>query len=194
MERSSLAQPQLEPFCSQGWKQKEHIMTNAQAQIKGFFFALPFLLLAGGLYRVFLLPRAVLLDLQGMTITLILAGVLILCCPLHEALHGLGWAGFSPKEWGAVAFQVKGFMPMCSCKAVLSVTRYLAGVLLPLLVLGGGSLVFLLIYPGTVSLITAMVNFYMAGADVAIAFAVLRSNAHLVADAPDAAGFIALYQ
>ena len=194
MKPVSLVEAQIDAYCRQGWTQKKNSFTNLQAQIKGFCFALPFLLLAGGLYRVFLLPRAVLLELQGMMFTLILAGLIVLCCPLHEALHGLGWAGFGRKGWGAVSFQISGFMPMCSCSAVLSVARYLVGVLLPLLILGGGSLVFLLLYPGTVSLLAVMVNFYMAGADLAIAFAALRSNAHLIADSPDSAGFIALYR
>ena len=65
---------------------------------------------------------------------------------------------------------------------------------MPFLVLGGASLIFLLVYPGTISLLTAVVNFYMAGADIAIAFFVVKSGAELVKDAEEEAGFVAMYR
>ena len=178
----------LSTLQAQGWQVYSHTLTTAQTYLWGVTFALPFLLLAGGTYRVFLLPRAVLLDHTG----LILLVVLAISVPLHEVLHGLGWkrAGRLPK--GDVAFFIHNGMPMCTCRTILSTKAYLIGTLLPFFILGCGSFVFLLIYPGTVSVLAALVNLMLPGADLIIAYRVLRSGASLIADNPDGAGFIAL--
>ena len=59
-------------------------------------------------------------------------------------------------------------------------------------ILGGGSFIFLLFCPGTISVLTALVNLMLPGADLAISWLVLRSEAALIADNPDGAGFIGL--
>ena len=85
-------------------------------------------------------------------------------------------------------------MPSCACKAVLKKRAYLAGVLAPFTVLGGGSVLFIFIYPGTVSLLTMMVNFISAGADLMIAFQVLKERDGFIADHPTEAGYIVFYR
>ena len=82
---------------------------------------------------------------------------------------------------------------MCSCLAVLSTKAYLTGVLLPFLVLGGGSIVFLVAYPGTISVLAAVVNLLLPGADLLIAWKILRSGAAKIASQPEQVGFIGLY-
>ena len=171
-----------------GWRICRCTLTTARAYGWGLAFALPFLLLAGGTYRVFLLPRAVLLDHTG----LILLVVLAVSVPLHEALHGLGWKLAGRLGRGQVRFLFRGGLPLCACRAVLSAKAYLAGTLLPFLVLGGGSFLFLLLCPGTVSVLAALVNLMLPGADLALAWQVLRSEAAFIADCPDQAGFTAL--
>ena len=178
----------LEFLTENGWLAKRNTLTTFQTYLWGILFALPFVLLAGGLYRMLLLSRAVLLDHTG----LILLAVIAVSVPLHEALHGLGWklAGRLPK--GAVTFFIRGGIPMCACRTVLPTKAYLTGTLLPFLILGGGSFLFLFLYPGTLSVLTALVNLILPGADLAISWRVLRSEAALIADNPDGAGFIGL--
>ena len=60
--------------------------------------------------------------------------------------------------------------------------------------LHGGSFIYLVACPGTVSLLTALVNLTLPGADLAIAYKVLRSGADMVADSPEDAGFVALFR
>ena len=67
-------------------------------------------------------------------------------------------------------------MPSCACKVALEKKAYLIGVLAPFVVLGLGSILFVFVYPGTVSLLTMMVNFVAAGADLLIALHVLREE------------------
>lgn len=73
-----------------GWHVRTYTMSGRQTYLQGILFALPFLLLAGGMYRIFLLERAVLLDHTG----IILLAAAAVSLPVHEALHGLGW------KWG----------------------------------------------------------------------------------------------
>lgn len=178
----------LEALTAQGWRAERHTLTAAQTYLWGILFALPFVLLAGGLYRMLLLERAVLLDHT----ILILLAVLAVSLPLHEALHGLGWKLAGRLGRGEVSYTFRRGLPMCACRAVLSVKAYLSGTLLPFLVLGGGSCILLLLYPGTISVLAVLVNLILPGADLVIAWRVLRSGASLVADSPDQAGFIAL--
>ena len=81
---------------------------------------------------------------------------------------------------------------MCACRTVLPAKAYLIGTLLPFLVLGGGSFLLLFLFPGTVSVLAALVNLMLPGADLAISWRVLKSEAALIADSPDGAGFIGL--
>ena len=45
--------------------------------------------------------------------------------------------------------------------------------------------------PGTVSVLTMLVNFLLAGADLLIAFSALRERGALIADHPTQAGYAA---
>ena len=178
----------LEAFTAQGWRAQRHTLTAAQTYLWGSLSALPFVLLAGGLYRMLLFRRAVLLEHTG----LILLAVIVISVPLHEALHGLGWKLAGRLQKGDVAFFLRGGIPMCACRTVLPAKAYLIGTLLPFLVLGGGSFLLLFLFPGTVSVLEALVNLMLPGADLAISWRVLKSEAALIADSPDGAGFIGL--
>ncbi len=82
-------------------------------------------------------------------------------------------------------------MPSCACTAPLGRGQYIAGVLAPFVLLGGGSVVFMFVYPGTVSVLTMLVNFLLAGADLLIAFSAMRERGSLIADHPTQAGYAA---
>lgn len=173
-----------------GWQARTYTMNSRQTYLQGILFALPFLFLAGGMYRTFLLERAVLLDHTG----IVLLAAAAVSLPVHEALHGLGWKLGGRLGRGQVSLIFRHGMPMCTCRAVLPVRAYLTGTLLPFIVLGGGSFIYLVACPGTVSLLTALVNLTLPGADLAIAYKVLRSGADMVADIPKEAGFVALFR
>ena len=79
---------QIARLTEEGWRSRDYTLTSKQTYIWGTLIALPFVALAGGLYRVFLLDEAVLLDHTS----LILRAVIVVSLPVHEILHGLGWA------------------------------------------------------------------------------------------------------
>ena len=53
---------------------------------------------------------------------------------------------------------------------------------------------FVFIYPGTISLLTMIVNFVAAGADLIIPFNVLKERDSLIVDHPKEAGYIIFYK
>lgn len=183
-----------EQLFEKGYKEKDVTFTSGKAMVLGVLFALPFVIVAGLLYRLFLLERSYLLELNSLSFYVMFIAITVVSVVIHELLHGIGWAAASGKGWNVVHFNINALMPSCACKVVLEKRAYLIGVLTPFIVLGLGSMLFIYIYPGTVSLLTMMVNFISAGADLLIAFYVLKEKNALIADHPTEAGYIAFYK
>lgn len=142
-----------------GYLEQNITFSSTRAITLGLLCALPFVALWGVIYRLFLIDRAQLSDAEGMAFYIMVLVIVAVSVFVHELLHGLGWAIFGKKGWTAIHFNISALMPTCTCQAALTKRQYLAGVLAPFLVLGLGSIIFLLIYPGTISVVTMMVNF-----------------------------------
>lgn len=178
----------------QGYHEKDVTITSGKAMVLGVFYALPFVIIFGLLYRFLLVERAYLLEVSGLSFYIIFIAIIAISVVIHELLHGVGWAGASGKGWNVVRFNMNAMMPSCACKVALEKKSYLVGVLTPFIVLGFGSVLFIFIYPGTVSFLTMIVNFVSAGADLIIACNVLKERDVLIADHPKEAGYIAFYR
>ena len=175
-----------------GYLEQNITFSSTRAITLGLLCALPFVALWGVIYRLFLIDRAQLSDAGGSAFYIMVLIITAVSVFIHELLHGFGWAIFGKKGWTAIHFNISALMPTCTCQAALTKRQYLAGVLAPFLVLGLGSAAFLLIYPGTVSVVTMMVNFVAAGADLMIAISVCRQPKDvLIADHPSQAGYMA---
>ena len=171
--------------------ERARTFSKSQAMLYGVLCALPFLAAVGAFFRFVLRERAQLMDLGGPTFFFAFLAISIVSATLHELLHGLGWAVSSGRGWKAVRFNVSALMPSCACTVPLRRGQYLLGALLPFCILGGGSALFLAVYPGTFSVVAMLVNFIAAGGDLLIAFHVMREKGALIADHPTAAGYIA---
>lgn len=171
--------------------ERARTFTKSQAMLYGILCALPFLIAIGCLFRFALRDRAQLMTLGGPTFFVAFLAIIAVSVTLHELLHGLGWMAAGPLRWQDVHFHLSALMPTTSCERPLAKSAYLVGVLLPFAVLGLASLACLLIFPGTLSLLSALVNFTLAGADLVIALCVLREpqNAR-IADHPTLAGYV----
>ena len=178
----------------QGYHEKDVTFTSGKAMILGVFYALPFVIVFGLLYRFLLVERAYLLEVSGLSFYIMFLAIIAVSAVIHELLHGAGWAAASGKGWNVVRFNINAMMPSCACKVALEKKPYLFGVLAPFVVLGFGSVFFVFIYPGTVSFLTMIVNFISAGADLIIACNVLKERDVLIADHPKEAGYIAFYR
>ena len=179
---------------ARGYREKDVTISSGKATVLGVVFSVPFIVMIGLLYRLVLNERAHLSEIEGLSFYSLFIAILVVSVVVHELLHGVGWAIASGKGWNAVRFNINAMMPSCACKVALEKKTYLIGVLAPFVVLGSGSILFVLVYPGTVSLLTMMVHFVAAGADLLIALHVLREGACLIADHPTQAGYIAFYK
>ena len=177
-----------------GSKEKNVTISSKKATVFGGISVLPLVVIFAVIYRLALVERAHLTELSGPGFYITLVAIITISIVVHELLHGVGWALSSGKGWNIVRFNISGFMPSCACKMALSKGKYLFGVLFPFIVLGGGSILFLFVYPGTVSILTMAVNIVAAGADVLIAMKVIKEKNVLIADHPMEAGYIAFYK
>lgn len=173
-----------------GYKEKDVTISSGKAMVLGVLYALPFVIIFGLLYRFLLIERAHLSEVGGLSFYIMFIVIIVISVVIHELLHGIGWAISSGKGWDVVRFNINAMMPSCACKVALKKQQYLIGVLTPFVILGLGSVLFVLIYPGTVSLLTMIVNFIAAGADLVIAFNVLKEHDSLIVDHPTEAGYI----
>lgn len=177
-----------------GYKEKDVTISSGKAMILGVLYALPFVIVFGLLYRFLLIERAHLSEVGGISFYIMFIVIIAISVVIHELLHGIGWAISSGKGWDAVRFNINAMMPSCACKVALKKKQYLIGVLTPFVILGLGSILFVFIYPGTISLLTMMVNFIASGADLVIAFNVLKEHDSLIVDHPTEAGYITFYK
>lgn len=177
-----------------GYTERKVTFSSKKATVLGGLSVLPLVAVFAVIYRIALVGRAHLTELTGPSFYFTLVPIIIVSIVVHEFLHGIGWALSSEKGWSVVRFNINALMPSCACKVALSRGKYLFGVLLPFIVLGGGSIIFLFVYPGTISILTMAVNIVLAGADVLIAAKVLREKNVLIADHPTEAGYIAFYK
>lgn len=178
----------------EGYKEKDVTFTAKKATALGLLYSLPFIMILILIYRFLLVGRAHLTEITVPSFYLTFFAIVVITVMIHELLHGIGWAFSSGNGWNVVRFNISALMPSCTCKSVLEKRQYLIGALLPLIVLGTVSVLFLVIYPGTISFLTMIVNFVAAGADLIIAFNVSKEENSLIVDHPIEAGYIAFYK
>lgn len=189
--QKSFKQEEMHLFREKGYKEKEVTLTSKQATVQGICFALPFLICVFGIYRIFLIDNADLLELGTLSLNITLVVIMAVTVVVHELLHGIGWMIASKKGWNTIHFNINFIMPTCSCHSILSKKQYLFGILMPLFVLGTMSVIFLIVYPGTISLLTAVISLFLPGADLVIAWNVLHeSKDACISDHPTEAGYI----
>lgn len=185
-----LSEIQRKQWAKKGFYSTKITMDAKETNIKGVLCAAPFFVFLASIYRICLIHRAVLLDSNDPQFLPLLASIVIICAIAHNLLHGAGWAIIGKAGWDSISFRLNGLMPYCSCDLVLRKGSYLIGTVLPAIVLGVFSTVFLAIYPGTVSMLTLLINFLMAGKDCVIALEIMKSNFTLIGNLPTETGFI----
>lgn len=111
---------------------------------------------------------------------------------VHELLHGITWAYYAKNGWKSISFGVmwKLLTPYCHCSEPMGTRAYMAGALMPLLVLG--------IIPAIVSLIIGSIPLLAwgilfiaaASGDIWMAWLLSKENPECtILDHPSEAGF-----
>lgn len=70
--------------------------------------------------------------------SLIFFGAFFLSIVVHELIHGMTWAHYTPEGWKSISFGIiwKMLTPYCHCDKPLKVRHYIIGALMPLFILG----------------------------------------------------------
>ncbi len=74
-----------------GYKEKDVTITSGKAMVSGLFYGLPFVIVFGLLYRFFLVKRAHLLEVSGLSFYILFIAIIAVSVVIHELLHGIGW-------------------------------------------------------------------------------------------------------
>ena len=89
---------------------------------------------------------------------------------VHELLHGITWSLFSEHHWQDIDFGImlKLLTPYCTCAVPLAEGQYIAGALMPLIVLGILPTIAALVNGSTLVLLTGLVMIVSAAGDILI--------------------------
>lgn len=178
-----------------GYPKREVTFSGTTASIVGLFYAMPFIIVIGFLFRFVLSKRAFLMDIGGISFFLTFLLIIAVSVVIHEFLHGLGWVLAGKLEWSKIKYGFTSMMPYCACKSALRKNAYLIGAILPLLILGLISLLLLVAIPSTITLLIALVNFTAAGGDLLIVSKVLKEkDTAQIIDHPTKAGYVVFDQ
>lgn len=183
----------LNNYKDKGYKEKEYIYSNKIITYKSIFLMAIFSILIQFFYSNFLADRAsVILRGKVFLLVLILIGIILFSLVIHELLHGIGWSIGTEGGFSNIKIFISNFMPMCTCYKPLRRNKYLFGVLLPFVVLGGISFIFMVIFPNNITLLLTVFNFAAASGDILLAIDVIKSKKDLIIDHPTKAGFVGL--
>lgn len=191
MEKQEKFQEMRRQMLAQGYKEKNVTFSSGKIMAMGLIAALLPVIILGMIYRFFLIDRAHLTDVGGLSFYIMFVIIIAVTAVVHELLHGIGWALAGGKGWSVIKFNIHALMSSCACVTVLTKSQYLTGALLPLLVLGTGSILFIFVYPGTIAILVMAANFVGAGADIIIAAHIIMEPADFILDHPRQAGYVA---
>ena len=175
---------------AEGYSITERIIGIVKANVISLIAMVP--VFAVGLYLFFKISASSNLDFNGL---LLLAACAVLVV-VHELLHGMTWALFTENHWKDIEF---GFMkelltPYCTCRTPLKKGPYIAGSLMPLIVLGIVPFIVSLFNGSFMLLVISMVMMLSATGDVIVSIMMIgyKSDAReiIFLDHPYKAGFI----
>ena len=180
----------IDKLINDGYEYRKCSFSKSQLYIIGFLLPLPFVILAGGIFRVFLSEKAAMADLSGPLFSIKLALILILSIIIHELIHGVVWRVGCSKKRDSIKITWNFIMPLCHCKEMLSKSQYLYGTLAPFFILAGGGMIAMMVYPSTYTLIFLLINIMLAGGDLLISLQLLKCGSGMILDLPSEAGFL----
>ena len=176
-----------------GWRESDLTVGIVRANVLTMVMAVPICAAAVLLFRR--LNPASPWSLSGKQMILWLLGLLVLTA-VHEGIHGLTWSLFTLNGLRDIEF---GFMkqyltPYCTCGTPLGKGPYIAGALMPLILLGILPWIVSLLCGSTLLLYLSLVMILAAGGDMLIVFELLRHRPgaaeQLVCDHPTQAGSV----
>ena len=111
---------------------------------------------------------------------------------VHELIHGVTWACFARSGWRSISFGVmwKLLTPYCHCSEPMRIPGYMAGAMMPCIVLGLVPAVVALCIGSLPLLVWGIFFIAAAAGDIWMTWLLTKEDPHsLVLDHPSEAGF-----
>lgn len=149
-------------LCEKGYEVQDLTIGIVYANVMAVVLTLPIIFCLAALYYFCnqdFFERMESVPAEKVLVTLILFWVLLLVLiVVHELIHGITWSLFAKKRWKSISF---GFIaqymtPYCTCDEALRKGQYVAGALMPTIMLG--------IVPAVISIITGSIFLFGIGA------------------------------
>lgn len=190
-----------EELLQNGYREKDLTVGIVDANVMTLVVATPVMLLFAVLYFVVHIKTfSQLSELFSQNIlvrTVVVFAVFYALIIVHEAIHGITWSFFAKNRWKSISFGfiAKYMTPYCTCSEALTKAQYIAGSLMPTLLLG--------IVPGVVAvmigsfevLAVALLMIMSGGGDLLISLKLLQfrpqSKDVLYVDHPYQVGLVA---
>ncbi len=173
----------------QGYQTTERVISVLKANLMAFVTAGPIAIVFWIVYSVIVPYSEMEYSLEN---SIIFLALIISSIFAHELLHGFGW-GILCKDKKSISYGVmwKQLTPYCACSEPLSFSKYMFGVLLPLIVLGVGLFLVSLAIESKLILYISVLNILSAGGDVTVSLMLLKHRKSIIVDHPTKCGFIA---
>lgn len=182
-----------EKFCAdlkaQNRKKIEVLYSETKASVFGLCCGAPFV--AAILFSYFLLNTN-----NGKQHNIFYGIIILIACfslsiIVHEVLHGVGWCIAGKVRWSHIHITFEGDMPLCHCDVPLKGRQYLAGALLPVILLGFIPAIIAFAIPNIFLMIFSVLSVVSAGGDLLLSLRVIRHWDDMIIDHPTEAGFVA---
>ena len=193
-KRLAAFEERAEKLTREGYRQTELVVSSGKANLVGPLYGLilsvPFIVLffvvnsSGAAFGSFSF---------SFTNYLIFIAAMLAAIPVHELIHGLTFCLFTEGKFKSLAFgfNKQALAPYCNCREALTKGQYLAGLLMPCLLLGIIPCVIAVCVKSFWLLLFAAVMNMSAGGDLLIAALLLRhkpQNEALYIDHPTKIG------
>ncbi|MBQ1477219.1 MAG: DUF3267 domain-containing protein, partial [Erysipelotrichaceae bacterium] len=172
-KRQEIFDKKCEEWISKGYRRTDLLIDILKANLFALLLCIPFFLVFGGAFFLVNRDRFDIGHPLSFVFLMIayLAGIVV-----HELLHGITWARFTPHGMKDIDFGVmKDTMtPYCTCSEPLKKGQYILGTLMPLLVLGILPSILAVFLNSYILLLFGIIMSVSAAGDILIVWKILR--------------------
>lgn len=157
-----------------GYRQTELVVSSGKANLVGPLYGLALAVPFAVLFLVCHVPQSVSGGDRSWSFPrdyFLLVALMLLAIPVHELIHGLTFCLFTQGKFKSLAFgfNKQALAPYCSCTEALTKRQYMAGLLMPCLLLGVLPGVAAAVLDSVFLLLFSAVMLMSAGGDLLIA-------------------------
>lgn len=165
---------------SNGYIKKDLIISVVKANFMGIVLVLPIMFLIEIVY--YNINTSSLFDSNSFEpadvgyFWMLFLGTYLILIVVHELIHGITWAKFAKNGFKSISFGIiwKYFTPYCTCNSSMRKKEYIAGSIMPTLILGIIPAIVAIYIGNEFLLYVAQAMIISGGGDMCIIFDILR--------------------